>query len=125
MQMPGEAHERETGTGPESYPILVRSFEPAADLDERLKLIFTVSLPPLEELSAQGPRLTRSTTRMTGDVAEPPLGIGFGDRCGESEGSSGVFEAGDAWRLNRRDCRENGFPSAIPPQGSLNANPPW
>jgi hypothetical protein len=96
MQMPGEAHEKETGTGPESYPILVRSLSPLADLDERLKRIFTVlSLPPLEELSAQGPRLTRSTTRMTSDVAEPPLGIGFGDRCGEPEGNSGVFEAGD------------------------------
>ncbi len=42
MQMPGEAHNKETGTGPEPYPIIVRSFEPVADLDERLKRIFTL-----------------------------------------------------------------------------------
>jgi hypothetical protein len=39
----------------ESYPIIVRSFEPVADLDDRPQRIFTVlSLPPLEDLSAQG-----------------------------------------------------------------------
>jgi hypothetical protein len=97
MQMPGEAHEKETGTGPEALPDNRSLVEPVADLDERLRRIFTVlSLPPLEELRAQGPRITRSTTRMTSDVAEPPLGMGFGDRCGESESNSGVFEAGDA-----------------------------
>jgi hypothetical protein len=54
MQMPGEARVEETGAEAESYPIIVRSFEPVADLDDRLQRIFTVlSLPPLEELSAQ------------------------------------------------------------------------
>jgi hypothetical protein len=52
MQMPEKARVEESDT----YPILVRSFEPVADLDDRLQCIFTVlSLPPLEELSAQGP----------------------------------------------------------------------
>jgi hypothetical protein len=33
-----------------SYPIVLRSYEPAADLDERLRRIFTVlSLPPMQE----------------------------------------------------------------------------
>jgi hypothetical protein len=33
-----------------SYPIVLRSYEPAADLDERLRRIFTVlSLPPTQE----------------------------------------------------------------------------
>lgn len=32
MQMPGEARVEETGTEAESYPIIVRSFEPVADL---------------------------------------------------------------------------------------------
>jgi hypothetical protein len=93
MQMPGEARVEETGTEAESYPIIVSSFEPVADLDDRLQRIFTVlSLPPLEELSAQGPCITRSPTRVSSDVAEPPLGMGFGDRCGDSEGDSGVSE---------------------------------
>jgi hypothetical protein len=35
MQMPGEARVEETGTEAESYPIIVRSFEPVADLDDR------------------------------------------------------------------------------------------
>jgi hypothetical protein len=97
MQMPDKARVEESGTEAESHPSILRSFAPVADLDDRLERIFTaLSLPPLEELSAQGPRITRSTTRMTSDVAEPPLGIGFGDRCGESEGNSGVFEEGDA-----------------------------
>jgi hypothetical protein len=66
-----------TGTEAESYPIIVRPFEPAADLDDRLRRIFTVlRLPPLEELSAQGPCITRSATRVTSDVAEPPSGMG-------------------------------------------------
>jgi hypothetical protein len=97
MQMPGAARVEKTGTEAESYPIIVRSFEPVADLDDRLQRIFTVlSLPPLEELSAQGPCITRSTTRVSGDVAEPPLEMGFGARCGDSEGDSGVSKAGDA-----------------------------
>jgi hypothetical protein len=33
-----------------SYPIVLRSYEPAADLDERLRRIFAVlSLPPVQE----------------------------------------------------------------------------
>jgi hypothetical protein len=97
MQMPGEARVEKTGTEAESYPIIVRSFEPLAALDDRLRRIFTVlSLPPLEELSAQGPCVTRSATRVSSDVTDPPLGMGFGDRCGDSEGDSGVSEAGDA-----------------------------
>ena len=33
-----------------SYPIIVRSYEPVADLDERLRCIFAVlSLPPVDE----------------------------------------------------------------------------
>jgi hypothetical protein len=33
-----------------SYPIVLRSYEPAADLDERLRRIFAVvSLPPAQE----------------------------------------------------------------------------
>jgi hypothetical protein len=97
MQMPGEARVEKTGTEAESYPIIVRSFEPFADLDDRLQRIFTaLSLPPLGELSAQEPCITRSATRVSSDVAEPPLGMGFGDRCGDSEGDSGVSEAGDA-----------------------------
>jgi hypothetical protein len=91
MQMPGEA--RVTRTEAESYPIIVRSFEPVADLDDRLQRIFTYLA---SRLSAQGPCITRSATRVSSDVAEPPLGMGFGDRCGDSEGDSGVSEAGDA-----------------------------
>jgi hypothetical protein len=74
--MLGEARAEESETAAESDPIIVRSFDPVADLDDRLQRIFTLlSLPPLEELSAQGPCITRSATRVTSDVAEPPLGI--------------------------------------------------
>jgi hypothetical protein len=122
MQMPEKARVEES----ETYPIIFRSFEPVADLDDRLQRILTVlSLPPLEESSAQGPRLTRLATRATGDVTEPPLGMGSGDRCGDSEGDSGVSEAGDAERLNSGVCREDGFSSAIPRHGNREANPPW
>ena len=97
MQLAGEARVEESETEAESYPIIIRSFKPVADLDDRLQRIFTVlSLPPLEELSAKGPCITRSATRVTSNVAEPPLGMGSGDRCGDSEGDSGVSEAGDA-----------------------------
>jgi hypothetical protein len=40
----------------ESYPIIVRSYEPVAHLDDRLQRIYTVlSLPPLEEVEARSP----------------------------------------------------------------------
>jgi hypothetical protein len=69
MQMPGKARVEEAGTAAESYPIIVRSFEPVADLDDRLRPIFTVlSLPPLEELSAQGPCITRSEPDSRSDL---------------------------------------------------------
>jgi hypothetical protein len=97
MQMPGEARDQEPETAAESYPIIIRSYEPVADLDDRLQRIFAVlSLPPREELNAQGPCVTRSATPPTGDVAEPPLGTGSGDRCRDSEGKSGVSEEGEA-----------------------------
>jgi hypothetical protein len=45
-KMRGEARVEEAA----SYPIALRSYEPAADLDERLRRIFTVlSLPPVQE----------------------------------------------------------------------------
>jgi hypothetical protein len=51
MQMLGDAHEEDSETAAESYPIIIRSYEPVADLDDRLARIFAVlSLPPLEEL---------------------------------------------------------------------------
>jgi hypothetical protein len=97
MQMPGEARDEEPETAAESYPIIIRSYEPVADLDDRLQRIFAVlSLPPREELNAQGPCVTRPATLLTGDVAEPPLGMGSGDRCRDSEGESGVSEEGEA-----------------------------
>jgi hypothetical protein len=40
MQMPGEARAEETGTEAESYSIIVRSYKPVADLDDRLQRIF-------------------------------------------------------------------------------------
>jgi hypothetical protein len=97
IQVPGEARVEDSGTAAKSYPIIVRSYEPVADLDDRLRRNFTVlSLPPLEELSAQGPCVRRTASPVSSDVAGPPLGMGFGDRCGDSEGASGVSEAGDA-----------------------------
>ena len=49
MQMPSEARV-ESETVAECYPVILRSFEPVADLDDRLQRIFAVlSLLPLEE----------------------------------------------------------------------------
>jgi hypothetical protein len=96
MQMPDEARDEEPETAAESSPIITRSYEPVADLDDRLRRIYGVlSRPPLEELNAQGPSVTRSAPPVTGDVAEPPLGMGFGDRCRDSEVDSGVPEEGE------------------------------
>jgi hypothetical protein len=126
MGMPGEARDEESTTAAESYPILIRSYEPIADLDDRLERIFGVlSLPPREELNAPGPCVAPSTTRATEDLTEPSLGTGFGDRCGESEGDSGVSEEGERSAPNSRACRENGFASAIPTNVSRSAKPPW
>jgi hypothetical protein len=87
----------ESATAAESYPIIIRSYEPVADLDDRLQRIFAVlSLPPLQDFSVLGPSVARSATRVARDLVEPPLGTGFGDRCGDSEGDSAVSEGGDA-----------------------------
>src|SRR5205809_44046 len=45
----GEARTEESVKAAASYPIIVRSYEPVDDLDERLRRIFAVlSLPPIE-----------------------------------------------------------------------------
>jgi hypothetical protein len=63
--MPGEARDGESSTAAESYPIITRSYEPVADLDDRVERIFAVlSLPPPEDFSAPGPSLARSATRV-------------------------------------------------------------
>jgi hypothetical protein len=96
MQMPGKARDQGPETAAESYPIIIRSYEPVADLDHRLQRIYAVlSLPPLEDFSVPGPCVARSATRGARDLVEPRLGTGFGDRCRDSEGDSGVSEGGD------------------------------
>jgi hypothetical protein len=48
--MPGLVHRKASEKAAASYPIILRSYEPAADLDERLRRIFAVlSLPPVVE----------------------------------------------------------------------------
>jgi hypothetical protein len=96
MQMPGEACDEEPETAAESYPIIIRSYEPVADLEDRLQRIFAVlSLPPLEELHAQGLRhaFRDATDRRRRRAA---VGVGSRDRCRDSEGESGVSEEGEA-----------------------------
>lgn len=49
-KMPGIAHTKASEKAAASYPIILRSYEPFADLDERLRRIFAVlSLPPVVE----------------------------------------------------------------------------
>ena len=49
-RMPGDARTKASEKAATSYPIIVRSYEPVADLDERLRRIFAVlSLPPVDE----------------------------------------------------------------------------
>jgi hypothetical protein len=56
MQMHGEPRVEESETAADSYPIIIRSYEPVPDLEERLERIFAVlSLPPMEESNAPGP----------------------------------------------------------------------
>jgi len=48
--MPAAAHTKASEKAAASYPIILRSYEPVADLDERLRRIFAVlSLPPVVE----------------------------------------------------------------------------
>jgi hypothetical protein len=56
MQMSDEAGAEKSETAADSYPIILRSYEPVADLDDRLKRIYAVlSLPPLDESNATEP----------------------------------------------------------------------
>ena len=49
-KLPGEAHTEASAEAAMSYPIILRSYEPVADLDDRLRGIFAVlSLPPVDE----------------------------------------------------------------------------
>ena len=49
-KMPGLAHTKVSEKAAVSYPIILRSYEPVADLDERLRRIFSVlSFPPVDE----------------------------------------------------------------------------
>jgi hypothetical protein len=48
--MPGAPHTKASEKAAASYPIILRSYEPVADLDERLRRIYAVlSLPPVVE----------------------------------------------------------------------------
>jgi len=52
----GEARVKVSEPEAESYPIIVRSYEPVADLDDRLQRIYTrLSFPPLGEVEPQSP----------------------------------------------------------------------
>jgi hypothetical protein len=47
---PGVAHTKASEKAAASYPIILRSYEPVADLDERVRRIFAVlSLPQVVE----------------------------------------------------------------------------
>jgi hypothetical protein len=49
-KLAGEAHTKASEKAAVPYPIILRSYEPVADLDERLRRIFAVlSLPPVDE----------------------------------------------------------------------------
>jgi hypothetical protein len=49
-KMPGTAHTKASVKAAASYPIVLRSYVPVADLDERLRRIFAVlSLRPVVE----------------------------------------------------------------------------
>lgn len=49
-KMPGEARMNASVKADASYPTIVRSHEPVADLDERLRRVFALlSVPPREE----------------------------------------------------------------------------
>jgi len=49
-KMPGVAHTKASEKAAASYPIIIRSYEPVADLDERLRRIVAVlSLPRVVE----------------------------------------------------------------------------
>jgi hypothetical protein len=49
-KMSGVAHTKLSEETAASYPVILRSYEPVADLDERLRRIFAVlSLPPVVE----------------------------------------------------------------------------
>jgi hypothetical protein len=49
-KLPSKALMKASEKAAVSYPIILRSYEPVADLDERLRRIFAVlSLPPVDE----------------------------------------------------------------------------
>jgi hypothetical protein len=52
----GEARVKESEPSADSYPIIVRSYEPVTDLDDRLQRTYTLfSLRPPEEVEPRGP----------------------------------------------------------------------
>jgi hypothetical protein len=119
-------------TEAQSYPIIVRSFEPVADLDDRLQRIFTVlSLPPLEELSAQRPCLTRCASRVTSDVAEspsePPLGMPsgvWGTKIRVAPRESRDLQVGLSARLGIKPAARSPSSSKVPTVGADNSVSP-
>jgi hypothetical protein len=92
-----------------SYPIVLRSYEPAADLDERLRRIFTVlSLPPMQERTR--PWTSPQALRARGPPAARPSlswgwALGTGSRfLRETQGS---WREGCVWQTKRRSCGKN------------------
>jgi hypothetical protein len=79
-----------------SYPIVVRSYAPAADLDERLRRIYTVLRPSADARVNSPLDLTSRALHsgLTVGWAEPFLGMGSGDRFKVSQGDSGLLEGG-------------------------------
>jgi hypothetical protein len=77
-----------------SYPIVLRSYEPAADLDERLRRILHGTQPAADERVNAPCDLTSGASRSGSTIgwAEPSLGIGSGGRFEISQGDSGLLE---------------------------------
>jgi hypothetical protein len=87
----------------QTHPSLLRSYEPAADLDERLRRIFAVpSLPPAQRVNAPLDLASgASRSGSTSGSAKPFLGMGSGDGSkflSEPRGSS----PGSAHRARNR-----------------------
>jgi hypothetical protein len=79
------------GKAAASYPIVLRSYEPAADLDERLQRIFAaLSLPPVQEGTCSWTSSQRFALGVHQQLGRAFLGDGF---WGQVRGFSGRLRA--------------------------------
>lgn len=125
-KMSREAHKKASEKPAVSYPIILRSYEPVADLEERLRP--SSRYLASRRWTSERPGTSPSHAPRCGSSASRPSaawGWVLGTASGISGEAQGPSREGCNEQPNQAKCRESALLSAVPTSHSSRSNPPW